>query len=445
MVAGRSLPTMAATASNPKNRRRNIVLVVADDFGIDASGLYRLPGGEAALKPNMPTISGLAAAGVVFDNCWVNPVCTPTRSTIFTGRYGFRTGVLAVDDLLDPNQGTIFQRLKQGGYSTAVFGKWHVGGNPAPLDHPGRCGVDTFGGFMQGGVEDYFSWAGVEGQGTALKPFTSTTYTTTWFTDRAIAWAKQRAKQPTKPWMLALTFNAPHLPLHAPPAALHSRGALSGLRPDIRDRPIEYYLAAAEALDAEFGRFWKSLSASVRSNTTVIFLGDNGTARRVIQAPYAMADGKGTVKTGGVHVPLVVSGAGVTRRGIREPALVNGVDLYATIADIARLPSPSTGSTVTDSVSFAPSLTGSFSGRTWIYSEIVRQAAATDTDSDTAEPVNAWAIRNDRVALVRNELTGTEQLYDVKADPAQLTDLATDPARAADLQALRDVKASVLR
>jgi arylsulfatase A-like enzyme len=420
-------PRSAAAQRSARSRRPNIVLVIADDFGIDASALHALPGAEGARKPVMSTVAALAAGGVVFDRCWVNPVCTPTRASIFTGQYGFRTKVLAVDDLLNPAEPTIFGRLKASGYRTAVIGKWHVGGNPAPLDHPARCGVDTFAGFMQGGLEDYFSWSGVEGRGAALRPFTTTTYATTWFANKAIAWT--RAQPTSTPWMLALTFNAPHLPLHLPPAGLHRRTGLTGDRGDIRANPVEYFLAAAEALDTELGRVLASLSPTVRANTTVIFVGDNGTPRRVIQAPFAQTDGKGTVKAGGVHVPLVISGAGVTRRGVREVGLVNGVDLHATIAELASLPPVATGTaTGRDSISVVPALRTAATPRPWIYSEHVRSAAATDQDSDGPDPVNAWTIRDDRWQLVRNELTGIDELYDLASDPGQRSNVAVDPA-----------------
>ena len=87
----------------------NVILIIADDFGLDASVGYSV-GNQ---KPNMPVIQNLIENGITFNNVWSNPVCTPTRATILTGKYGYRTEVLNVNDRLSENEATIFNYLNQ--------------------------------------------------------------------------------------------------------------------------------------------------------------------------------------------------------------------------------------------------------------------------------------------------------------------------------------------
>ena len=109
-----------------------------------------------------------------------------------------------------------------------------------------------------------------------------------------------------------------------------------------------------EAMDYEMGRLLDALPKDVRENMTVIFVGDNGTPPQAAQEPFQRRRAKGTVFEGGIHVPMVVAGAGVTRKGEREPALINTVDLFATVADLAG----ADGERINDAVSFKSLLSG---------------------------------------------------------------------------------------
>jgi arylsulfatase A-like enzyme len=380
------------------SRTPNIVLIIADDLGIDAHPCY--PVGKE--KPNAPTLTALCQQGVVFENAWVYPVCTPTRAAILTGKYGFRTKVGGVGDLLSTEETSIQRVLSQAPtpYKNAVIGKWHVGGHEPDPNHPRQLGIDFYSGFMDGMVSDYANWQGVE-QG---KPFQSKTYTTTAFTDKAIAWVKQQQQ----PWFLWLAYNAPHAPFHSPPVQLRSQTQLPEDPQVIRQNPRPNYFAAIEAMDREIGRFLTTMSPETRQNTVVIFIGDNGSPRPVVQSPFTRASAKGTVKEGGVRVPFVVAGAGVTRSNAREPALVTGTDLFATIAAIANIQSP----TGKDSVSFKDALTSDrFQGRSLAYTEFFNPS------------INQWAIRNSQYKLIHNVTTGEESLYDLKTDLAEQQNL----------------------
>jgi len=106
-----------------------------------------------------------------------------------------------------------------------------------------------------------------------------------------------------------LAYVAPHSPFHLPPEDLHTQD-LSGDANDIRDNPRDYYLAAVEAMDTEIGRLLDAMPADTLDNTMIVFIGDNGTPRSVIDvAAFERTHGKGSLYEGGMRVPLVVAGS----------------------------------------------------------------------------------------------------------------------------------------
>jgi arylsulfatase B len=390
-------PVGTTTASTP-----NILFVIADDFGLDASPCHPAIG---TLKPSMPNLSALCSSGVVFDRAWTHPTCTPTRASLLTGKYGVRTNVMAVDEVLTDTD-TILSRLQQGAnpYAVGVIGKWHVSGAGAAANAPAGFGAQYYAGFLTGALTDYFNWRITE-QGVASA---TTTYSTTLLTDKAISWVAAQQK----PWFLWLAYNAPHSPFHTPPASLYTQpGLKNGTATDNRTK----YFAAAEALDAELGRLLASIPAATRANTVVVFLGDNGTPGQVIQSPYSNTKAKDSLYQGGINVPLIVSGAGVTRSGQREQALVNGTDLFATFAALAQR----SQNIPADSLSFADALTSaSFVGRTHAYIDF----------RDTG--VVTTAIRDTRYKLIETA-NGARELYDLLNDPYETQNLlasGTTPA-----------------
>lgn len=406
--------TAGGSATTP-----NILLVIADDLGVDASPCHDV----GATKAVMPNLTALCAAGLVFDNAWVNPECSPTRATILTGRYGFRTGVGAANAAIPPAEQSIQAFLDErapGRYRHAVVGKWHLANMAnGGADNPSLMQVGHYVGDWNGIVDDFYAYDRyVDGRPEPLPG-----YVTTIESDDAIAWLAEQAS----PWFLWLAYNTPHTPFHLPPAELHTDQSLTGTAADTAARPLAYQQAALEALDHEFGRVLASLSPAVRASTVVIFVGDNGTAAQVAQAPFTAGRAKGTVYQGGVNVPLVVAGAGVTRTGRREAALVSGVDLFATIADLA-----GTGVTARhDGLSFRSLLSAAGpSPRTVAYTEFFRQARpGGGTGGGGGGPgaaANAWAVRDARYKLVQM-VDGASSLYDLGIDPYEQNDLLVAP------------------
>ena len=307
--------------------RPNILFIVADDLGVDA--VPRYPFGEQ--KPNMPTLERLMDEGILFRNVWTNPVCSPTRAAILTGKYGYRTGVLNAEDAgrINPNEQTIHRslnELRDTPYQTSIIGKWHLSARNSP-NVPQEMGIGYYAGLYTGGVESYNNWSlNINGESTD-----QTSYITSALTDLAIEWINEQES----PWFCWLAYNAPHTPFHLPPAHLHQQGDLPNELSSIETNPLPYYLAMVESLDHEIDRLMSSLNSTTLENTLIVFLGDNGSPGQVVQPPFSNGKAKGSLYQGGVHVPMVVSGFGVSRQGDTEDALITNVDLYNTFLEIA--------------------------------------------------------------------------------------------------------------
>lgn len=393
----------------------NILLIIADDMGLDASPCYP----EGAEKPAMPTLEELCWDGVVFDNFYATPVCSSTRATILTGRYGFRTGVGAAVGRNSPNglplsETTLFQfldRFAPQPYAHAVIGKWHLAtADNGGVDHPSMAGVGFYSGVISGTIDDYYRWPRTHNGETT----TEDGYITSALTDEAIAWI---SKQEDRPWFLWLAHVAPHLPIHLPPEELIVDRDLDGTPEDIQARARDYYFASLEALDTEISRLLKSLPEPVRDNTVVLFLGDNGTPNRTVQSPYVRRRAKASLYEGGIHVPLIVAGRGVTRHDQREEALVNSTDLFATIANLAGIQPDATDHWPDDSVSFAPLLsTDPSTQRSYAYSELFGSGGR------RGQQAEGVAIRDDRWKYLETAGEG-EKLFDLANDPYEQNDL----------------------
>ena len=402
--------------TNPSMSSPNILLVIADDMGLDATPTFS----EGTVKPNMPTLQGLINSGIIFKNVWSYPVCSPTRASILTGKYGSKNGVLEVGNTITTTQTSVQEFIdnnSNNAYASAIIGKWHLSNN---AQDPITMGVDYFAGLLTGGVQSYINWNLTEnGQTNA-----STEYTTTKFTDLAIDWVDKQ----TKPWFLWLAYNAPHTPFHLAPTNLHSQGNLATDAATIDANPIPYYLSAIEAMDTELGRFLSSMTTAERANTIIVFVGDNGTPNQVAQNPYSRRKAKNSLYQGGINVPMVVSGFGVNRAGEQENALVHTTDLFATIATI----SGTSTSAIENSTSFYPLLTdANASSRTYVYTEISNNGIG-------------YAIRNASYKLIKYD-SGTEEFYNLTTDAYENSDLIGTTLSAEATAAKLALEAEALR
>jgi arylsulfatase A-like enzyme len=347
-----SVPLLGAAGAVAQD---NVLVIVLDDVGVDMLGTYCKPplNCQSIDFPLTPNIDALKTSGVLFRNTWSNPTCSPTRATVMTGRYGFRTGVRDVTTPVgsDPFslgfpryelprcEQTIPKVLPLGPLATAsaAFGKWHLGnGRNGGALAPNEAGFPHYSGAFANldTVANYFNWIKTINGRVAHG---SNTYATTDNVNDAKAWIQQQ----TEPWFLWLAFNAPHDPYQAPPANLQSPA-----RPLTPQQICESgnttpkrqcYLSMIEAADKEIGRLMDEMDPQVLAQTTIILMGDNGTPGDLCDSvahPGCTNRSKETVYQGGINVPLIIAGAQVEDPDRESAALVNTTDLFATVIEL---------------------------------------------------------------------------------------------------------------
>lgn len=396
--------------------RSNLVLIVADDLGYGDLGVTGAPDIQT------PHLDGLAAEGMRFTRFYANaPVCSPTRAALLSGQYQQRTRVdrvlyadehdlgLPLDVLLLP------EVLKPAGYTTALFGKWHLG---YPTAHfPTRQGFDAFVGFVAGNI-DYFAHTTRLGEPDLWRGETAIQderYLTDLIADEALAFLEAHRGEP---FFLFLPFSAPHDPWQGPEHR-HTAGNRAITVGEHRTRAV--YRSMVESMDQNIGRVLDGLDAlGLRENTLVVFMSDNGGLPTVARNdPFRGY--KGTLWDGGIHAPLLVRGPGIAA-GTVSDALSAGFDLFPTLLAWAGVPVPT--DRPIDGVSLAPVLRGTQSA--------VRDSLFFHYDDPRYPPQRAL-IADGWKYLVDQD--STTHLFHLAEDPAETTDLAADhPERLAAMQ-----------
>ena len=411
------------------NAQRNVVLIIADDLGKDFCDIYP---DHAANTVHLTNVRRLLNRGVVFNNAWSNPLCSPTRAGILTGRYSFRTGVGDVVDGSNPklniNENIIPEVLdiyNNNGISKALFGKWHVTtGAPVGYNYPNTMGFDHFEGSLTGALgqpgqqaNGYYNWTKI----TNGVSSTCTNYATTENVNNAISYLSSQPD--TKPFFLWLAFNAPHTPYQLPPTNLITNTGLTGTQAEITANPTPYFQAMVEAMDTEIGRFFDYLISAGKWDTTdIIFIGDNGNDPLVAQT----SPSKGSLYQGGVTVPFIISGPDVVNPNRISDAMVNTADIFATVLEMfgntnwqSQIPT-----TTVDSRSLMPILQNTATTtRPWAFSEVFR---TTPLASD------GKTIRNTTYKLIRFT-NGTQKLYNLTLDPSENINLLNTPLSVTDV------------
>lgn len=398
------------------------LVIVADDLSQRDLAAYRdtFPN---ETPPPTPHIDRLVERGVRFTRMVANPICSPTRATLLTGKYGFRTGVgSTIGQIghfgLSTAEVTLPKFLGEHGYASACIGKWHLSYesesietmedpstqatraiNRAPQDH----GFDHYrAGALFGGLymsdPPYHNWRCVDDGILRIEP----EYATRVQGDAARDWVFERKERPD--WLAFLTFNAPHKPFHVPPRDLLPDGYPEPATD--RDR----FEAMLVAMDAKIGDVLDHVDLET---TTVFFLSDNGTPTEVKHARSGPT--KGTLFRESLEIPFLVAGAGVQRPGSRCDALANTTDLFATIAELAGLELPEP--VAVDSVSFAPQL-----------ADPARPGAREWAFAERFSPNGFGPYRGARRALQDSRYklldeNGTDSLFDLEADPTESSDL----------------------
>jgi arylsulfatase A-like enzyme len=377
----------------------NLLLIVADDVGRDRVGIY-----EVVKDPGRtPNIDRLGATGLVFENFWSMPLCSPTRAALITGLYPHRNGIGAVVDPDSQRRGanrglsteldSLPRALAAAGYTSVIVGKWHLGSNEQGTDHALQLGfAHHFGSFgnlgYRGERPSYTRWTKVV-DGVRQR---STVYATTDTVNDAIAFGEGLPE----PWLIVVSFNAAHVPLHVPPSDLHG---FTGLRRPSEQKDLARR-AMIEAMDTEIGRLTEALD---ERRPVIVFMGDNGTADR----------GKGTLRESGVRVPLIVNAPSVVEPGRRVRGLAGVTDLFATFVELAGIVQPSS-ELPADSVSLVPYLRSAdpSAPREWLFAERFTP--------NGPGPYNRHhrAVRGPRYKLVWNSRGGV-RFHDLELDPGE--------------------------
>ncbi len=390
--------------------QQNTILIIADDVSPAYFGMY-----ATADTASTPNFRAMANNGVLFNKVWAYPICSPTRASLFTGRYGFRTGMGAVVAGPTTNQlsttetsiATLLRTQTSTPYATACIGKWHLHAKPGNLNNPSIMGYQLYSGSFAGAIPDYYNYERVRNGSID----TVTTYATTQSVNDAIAWLDTVPS--AQPFFLWMGFNAPHDPYHKPPNNLITNPALPGTLNHINNNKSTYFKAAIEALDSEFGRLVQYLdNNNLLDSTNFIFMGDNGSPNDVSQNPINNRS-KATIYDYGVHVPMFISGPAVNNPGRVNDELVTTVDLFATIAELSGVNNMNPNNVTLDSRSLVPYIKDqTATPRGYIFSEQFGVSATKDGKS----------IRNADYHLLRFDAQA-EEFYHIAVDPTETNNL----------------------
>lgn len=430
-VSGQQHADASGTHTKP-----NILFILVDDLGKEWLPHYE---GES---PGTPNMDELASTGVVFDNAYVNPQCTPTRMSLLTGQYPYRHGWVNHWDVprwghgyydwaVNPSLG---RTMNSAGYATAVAGKWQV--------NDFRLVPDAM---SQHGFDEYLMWTGYEsGNPPSAERYWdpylhgengSMTHRGAFgdelFTDFLLSFIEEHSD---RPWFVYYPMALPHVPFTSTPTD-----------PDVVGDD-QQFRAMVRYLDTTLGRFLRTLERTGQSdNTIIIWLADNGSDPAVTgtRNTREIAGAKSLTIEAGVNVPLLIRAPGI-RSGTRHDALVDATDFYPTLAELAGAPIPA--NFVLDGYSFAPLLQGDAedSSREWIMAMGGQnRAQVSDQGIENEYSFRDRVIRDKQFKVyVKGERPlAFEKMVDLTADPDEQTDLldSDDPNVRAALMRFREV------
>ncbi|WP_435020446.1 arylsulfatase B [Tundrisphaera sp. TA3] len=420
------LPAAVAAGAD----RPNILLIVADDLGW-ADVAYH--GGRVAT----PNIDRLAKTGVELDAHYVQPVCTPTRTALMTGRYPGRFGpqALAPSNLraLPPGTETLASALRSVGYTTHMAGKWHLGSRQEW--GPKQYGFDHSYGSLNGAVDP---WGHLYRKGP---------YARTWHRDGVVydeegnateLVARQSAKwirEAKGPWLVYVPFHAVHIPVDAPDEYKKLHEGRKFYDDPKMDESYHRFAAFISQLDAKVGELVAAVDASgARDNTLIVFTSDNGGLHSganayisqvpptpVLSSNLPLRGQKDLLYEGGIRVPACVNWpAKLAPRKLLAP--LHAVDWMPTLAKLVGYQSAS--DLKWDGLDAWPLLSG----------------AAADPAPRTLYIAHrrGHVLRHGDWKLIAFA-NGRSELYNIAADPYETADrAAAEPAKLAELKALLD-------
>jgi arylsulfatase A-like enzyme len=413
-------PVVSLSAvSRVERSKPNILFIMVDDLGKEWVGCY---GAEAIKTPN---IDALAAGGMKFHNAYSMPGCTPSRTTLLTGKYPWRTGYVNHWDVprwgigyfdWKKKENTTFARLMQNlGYATCAAGKWQI--NDFRVEPQAM---------KKHGFDDWAMWTGYEtgnppSENRYQDPYINTpdagsrTYEGKFgpdiYTDRLIHFMRGHKDEP-----MCLYFPIP---------LLHSPFVTTSDEPDARKR-TDRFKAMLRYVDKMVGQLVGELDElGIRERTIVIFTSDNGTDKKItgtrngLEAP----GGKGTLTEAGVNAPFIVNCPGLVPAGVENDTLVDLTDMLPTFVELGGGQVPE--DLVIDGTSIAPVILGKRqdNGREWIMSLGSGSAVLDNKGVRGKKDFAPRVIRDKRYKVVVSEFREIDHLYDLQEDPLEKTNL----------------------
>jgi arylsulfatase A-like enzyme len=458
------LSTVVFGAENTaSNDRPNILLIVCDDFGWRDTAVY------GSTFYETPNIDALAASGMRFTDAYsANPLCSPTRASILTGQYPLRHGLTTAAghitklqehketmdgpeeirgsgpsslNYLDPKHYTLGKAMKDAGYATAFFGKWHMG---CKMEHwPENHGFD----YVKGGREH----PGPPGKNGArkfyppwdcdtLKPFPSAdTHVDDFIADLTIEYMKKQ-KADGKPFFICHWPYSVHAPFQSKPELIEKWKK----KVDPKNPQHSPTMAAMiEVLDTNVGRLMQALKDNgLDKNTIVIFTSDNGgnmydtVDGTTPTNNYPLRSGKGNNYEGGTRVPMIVCWPGVTKPGSVSSAVTSSADHYPAILEM-------TGQNLRpdnhkDGVSYVPALQGKPFDRGPVICDMPHPVWATYNIPNTFVREGDWKMYRFWYDNPKDQ-SHRYELYNVREDISETKDLsAKQPERLTAMIAVLD-------
>jgi arylsulfatase A len=343
-------------------RKPNIILILADDIGFETIGAY----GSAIYQT--PRIDMMAQQGVRFDHCYSQPLCTPSRITIMTGKLNFRN--YERWGYLNQNETTFAHILKSQGYSTCIAGKWQLKG-------------DEFAPFKSG-FDEYLLWNIADTSSTyneryknprvvengEKKKYKNGEYGPKLFVDFITNFMERKKDVPFLVYYPMVLSHRPFVPTPDNGKAYDEFNVVRKGEPGGSPADNKYFKDEMAYLDKNVGEIIdKVRELGISKNTLILFTGDNGTGTGIVSA---MKDGrnipgmKGKTNDYGIHVPLIAYWDGKIKPGQVFNNLVDFTDFLPTLCDAAQVKLPE--SFITDGRSFLPLMLGeSYTSREWLF------------------------------------------------------------------------------
>lgn len=443
-------------------RKLNVIFIMADDLGWKDAGFM------GSTFYETPNLDALAKKGMVFTNAYAaNPLCSPTRASIMTGQYPARIGITSADchlpeeiltkgldtaanaakwipaqslSRLKTDYHTLAEAMKDAGYRTGHFGKWHLGKAPY---HPLNQGFDV----------DFPQWSWAAYPARYLAPWkvgvsplsdkgTVGEYIEDRTADEAIDFIRQNKNQPffLNYWMWSV-----HGP-HEGKEPLIRKYAAKADPANPQRHPV--YGAMVETMDANVGKILKAVQEQgLDENTIVIFCSDNGgyhwQSRQIknntnVTSNLPLRGGKATIYEGGTRVPCIVKWPGRTKSGAVSTELISSIDWYPTLLELV-------GGKVAiakfDGISIRPALMGKPLPRNALFCHFPH---GDPTNEIGAGHQPSTSVRQGDWKLIRFYCDAPDQsdrfeLYNLKNDPGEMNNLvATYPTKVTGMKPLID-------